>query len=93
MNCLSTKINSSVFSTFFSVLFFVFCGGSAQSQVLSKLLKQNSTTKPSDQEISSGIKEALQQGVIKSADQLSAVNGFFGDAAIKILFPPEAKKS
>ena len=34
----------------------------------------------------------MQQGTAKSADQLSAVNGFFGNAAVKILFPPEAKK-
>jgi hypothetical protein len=43
-------------------------------------------------EIGNALKQALQQGTSKSADQLSAVDGFFGNAAIKILFPPEAKK-
>ncbi len=46
---------------------------------------------PTSLEISNGLKQALQQGISKSADQLSAVNGFFGNAAIKILLPPEAK--
>jgi hypothetical protein len=39
------------------------------------------------------LKEALQQGTKKSADRLSALNGFFGNAEVKILFPPEAKKA
>lgn len=47
---------------------------------------------PSNLEIGNALKEALQQGTGKSADQLSAVNGFFGNAAVKILFPPEAQK-
>jgi hypothetical protein len=48
---------------------------------------------PSDAEIGTALKQALQKGTSKSADQLSAINGFFGNAAIKILFPPEAKKA
>ncbi|MDB5144324.1 MAG: hypothetical protein JWQ66_3037 [Mucilaginibacter sp.] len=47
---------------------------------------------PSNLEIGDALKQALEQGTGKSADQLSAVNGFFGNAAVKILFPPEAKK-
>jgi hypothetical protein len=48
---------------------------------------------PSTLEIGDGLKQALQQGTAKSADRLSAVNGFFGNAAIKILFPPQAQKA
>jgi hypothetical protein len=48
---------------------------------------------PSTFEIGSALKQALQQGTIKSADHLSAVNGFFGNAAVKILLPPEAQKA
>jgi hypothetical protein len=48
---------------------------------------------PSSFEIANGLKEALQQGTSKSSDQLSAVNGFFGNAAVKILFPPQAQKA
>ena len=47
---------------------------------------------PSNLEIGTALKQALQQGTAKSADQLSAVNGFFGNPSVKILFPPEAKK-
>jgi hypothetical protein len=48
---------------------------------------------PSLLEIGGGLKQALVQGTSKSSDQLSAVDGFFANAAIKILFPPEAKKA
>jgi hypothetical protein len=43
-------------------------------------------------EIASGLKEALTVGAQNSSNQLSAVDGFFKDAAIKILLPPEAQK-
>ncbi|MBS1608050.1 MAG: DUF4197 domain-containing protein [Bacteroidetes bacterium] len=46
----------------------------------------------SSDEIANGLKEALQVGATKGADKLSAVDGFFKDAAIKILMPEEAKK-
>ncbi len=48
---------------------------------------------PSSFEIANGLKEALQQGTSKSSDQLSAVNGFFANAAVKILIPPQAQKA
>jgi len=48
---------------------------------------------PSVLEIGGALKQALEQGTAKSSDQLSAVNGFFGNAAVKILFPPEAQKA
>lgn len=67
---------------FFAVLLH---GGNAQAQI-SKLI-------PSNTEIGTALKQALEQGTGKSTDQLSAVNGFFGNAAIKILFPPEAQKA
>lgn len=46
----------------------------------------------STSDVVSGLKEALEVGTKKGADQLSAVDGFFRDAAIKILMPPEAEK-
>lgn len=42
--------------------------------------------------IADGLKEALETGTQRSAQKLSAVDGFFKDAAIKILMPEEAKK-
>ncbi len=43
-------------------------------------------------EIAKGLKEALQVGTTRGIDILSKPNGFFGNAAIKILMPPEAAK-
>ena len=43
-------------------------------------------------DIVSGLKQALSQGTQKSTAKLSAADGFFKDAAVKILFPPEAVK-
>lgn len=48
---------------------------------------------PSNLEIGTALKQALEQGTTKSTDQLSAVNGFFGNAAVKIMFPPQAQKA
>jgi hypothetical protein len=47
----------------------------------------------SNDEIVQGLKEALSVGANKAGKQLSAVDGFFKDAAIKILMPPEALKA
>ena len=43
-------------------------------------------------DVGSALKQALNSGVQKGTTQLSAVDGFFKDAAIKILMPPEAAK-
>jgi hypothetical protein len=48
---------------------------------------------PSTLEMISGLRQALELGTDKSTSQLSAVNGFFGNTAIKLLFPPEAQKA
>ncbi len=46
----------------------------------------------SSSEVALGLKEALTVGTNRSASQLSAVDGFFKNAAIKVLLPPEAQK-
>jgi hypothetical protein len=46
----------------------------------------------STNDVANGLKEALSVGVNKGTSKLSAVDGFFKDAAIKILLPPEAQK-
>lgn len=43
-------------------------------------------------EIASALKQALEVGAQNSSGKLSAVDGFFKDAAIKILLPAEAQK-
>ncbi|TDQ09313.1 DUF4197 domain-containing protein [Pedobacter metabolipauper] len=47
---------------------------------------------PTTAEIGLGIKQALEIGTSNGADQLSAKDGFLGNLAVKILFPPEAQK-
>ncbi len=47
---------------------------------------------PTNTEINSGIKEALEKGTGISAERLSAQNGYLGNLDVKILFPQEAKK-
>lgn len=46
----------------------------------------------STSQIAAGLKEALTIGTQNSTSRLSAVNGFFANAALKILMPPEAQK-
>lgn len=46
----------------------------------------------STEQIAAGLKEALTIGTQNGTSQLSSVNGFFANAAIKILMPPEAQK-
>lgn len=51
-----------------------------------------STGSLTNTDIVNGLKEALTKGAQKSAGKLSAVDGFLGNAALKILMPPEAAK-
>jgi hypothetical protein len=58
-----------------------------------KILKGTSKSPLSNDEIVSGLKEALSVGTNNASSQLSNVDGFFKDAAIKILMPAEAQKA
>jgi hypothetical protein len=59
---------------------------------LSKIVPQKSGTGLSNADIIGGLKEALTVGTNNGANKLSAVDGFFKDAALKILMPSEAQK-
>ena len=84
-----------------SVAAFIFCNG-ANAQGLKGLVNKAKTATGissngskdglSNDDIISGLKEALRVGTDSSAKRLSKLDGFFGDAAIKILMPEEAKK-
>ena len=43
-------------------------------------------------EVATGLKEALKQGVSKGSSQASQLNGYFSNALLKILLPPEMQK-
>ena len=51
----------------------------------------SSSSNLSSSEIVSGLKEALSLGAQKSGDKLSATDGFFKDAAVKILLPKQVQ--
>lgn len=42
-------------------------------------------------DVIAGLKEALTTGAKNSAQRLAAENGYYGDATVKILLPPEAR--
>lgn len=86
---------------FTSVMLLTFCTvllASAQGGLLGgaknalSSLKGGGSGGLSSDDIVAGLKDALSQGTKKSTDKLSAVDGFFKDAAVKILLPPEAQK-
>ncbi|CAN5486305.1 DUF4197 domain-containing protein [soil metagenome] len=62
--------------------------------VAQQVLNQSTSTGAglSIADIIAGLKEALTVGTQNSNSKLSAIDGFFKDAAIKILMPPEAEK-
>ena len=59
---------------------------------INKLLGKSKSGPLSTEDIAAGLKEALSIGAQRGSDKLSAVDGFFKNAALKILMPPEAKK-
>lgn len=59
---------------------------------LSQLSKALDLGTPTDSEINSGLKQALEYGTSYASDRLSKEDGYLGNLAIKIAFPEEAKK-
>jgi len=55
-----------------------------------KVLQTASPLPLTEEEVVSGLKEALITGATNSARRLAAENGYYGDGAIKILLPDEA---
>ena len=66
----------------------------SKAQVLKSILNTvtNKNTSTGSAEVSDGLKQALQVGTERGLQKLSAVDGYFANAAIKILMPEEAKK-
>ena len=69
-------------------LSFTSCSPQQFQEVLDTL---NSSGVLTDGEVSSGLKQALEIGISKGSDQLSALDGYF-KSPYKILLPPEARK-
>ncbi|MCO6496539.1 MAG: DUF4197 domain-containing protein [Chitinophagaceae bacterium] len=87
---------------FLVFLFSFFLVNNSEGQVLKDILKKatgttettSNTSKSnlSPETITAGLKEALESGVKHGTEKLSAVDGFFKDAAVKILMPKEAQE-
>jgi hypothetical protein len=58
---------------------------------LMTVLQSAGTLPLTESEVIGGLKEALTLGAKNAATKLAAENGYFGDAAIKILLPDEAR--
>lgn len=67
------------------------CDVQSQAQ-LGNIIKQLPGGNPTAVEMGLGIKQALELGTSRGADLLSAKDGFLGNLAVKIFFPPEAQK-
>lgn len=81
----------------FTLLFLAVFSIQADAQVLKGLLNKakDAVSKPgglSNDDIVAGLKEALVTGSQKGSNTLSQTDGFFANAALKILMPPEAQK-
>src|SRR4051794_21487276 len=79
----------------FAIVCSLFAGCDTARQVMEEVgtTYGNGTTGGlSNADIVSGLKQALTVGTQNSTTQLSSVDGFFKNAAIKILLPEEAKK-
>ncbi len=61
------------------------------AQVLNVLQTVNTPASLTEADVISGLKEALVTGATNAAQKLSAENGYYGDATIKILLPDEAR--
>jgi hypothetical protein len=94
-DCITYIISMKKVNLLFAALLTIFLSGcDVQSQnAIGNILKQIPTGgTPTALEIGAGLKEALEVGTSAGADRLSTKDGFFGNLAIKILFPSEAQK-
>jgi hypothetical protein len=75
--------------TFLIIILTLLLAGCAE--LLNVLQSSAGTSLPlTEAEVVSGLKEALTTGAKNAARKLAVENGYYGDAALKILLPPEA---
>lgn len=82
-------MNKVIITTFLATSF-LFSSCETTQQILGSL--PSTPGQPNSFQIASGLKEALTIGTQNSTGRLSAANGFFANAVLKILMPPEAQK-
>ena len=79
--------------TLFTIAILIFSSSDSFAQIkLPIRLPGSKAGGLTEAEAGQGIKEALEQGLVKAVLQLNKEDGFFKDAFYKILLPPDAKK-
>ena len=78
------------------ILSFLICFAISSQAQISQLksltgITKNTTTSVSNAEINDGLKSSLNIGIEKAVGKLGIENGFFNDAVLKLMLPPEAK--
>lgn len=68
------------------------CTSAQINQAISDFGKTVGDNRPTTSEVAEGLKEALLKGVSTGTDKLSQLDGYLGNAEIKIPFPPDVKK-
>jgi len=68
-------------------------GDTTKAKTSSNTTNATAQPQPASSEISSGIKEALNNGLQQSIQSLSKTDGFLGNQAVKILLPPQVQKA
>jgi hypothetical protein len=64
----------------------------AKDSTINKIFPGSTKDSLTTTDVISGLKAALEAGTNKSVQQLSSLDGYFANAALKILMPEEAKK-
>jgi hypothetical protein len=80
------RMKTRVLALIAAILIFTGC-----AEVMNALKSVTGPLPLTEGEVISGLKEALMTGAKNSADRLAAENGYFGDAAIKIFLPDDAR--
>ncbi len=75
-----------------SIIVLPFLSCSEMRDLTINLPTGTTSTAPTNSEVISGLKEALNIGIAKGADLVSQKDGYFGNSLIKIMMPPDAKK-
>ena len=68
------------------------CSGKDLRQVYEYVDETVAEVPLTEAEVAAALRDALARGVSRGAAQVSAENGYFGDARLRIPFPPEVKK-
>ncbi len=90
-----TKRNSTFFrlaGITLALLFIQACTSAQINQTLGGINNALGSEDPTTNEVVSGLREALIQGISKGSDQASKIDGYLKNPLIRIPFPPEAVK-